>query len=177
MNVEVCRPNFEHRPIIKNLCVFDRYDLMPFIENGDGSNVTPLGTLGGSDATNHDESVADQDIWWTKPDILLPMLIRFQDLPAGFAMIARPPHAHRSVDYRLEDFFVLNKLRRAGIGRSAVSQIFQRHPGRWELGWLPKNTLAEAFWRSVTAAHRPEDWVVEQAPGAPRLPGLRMTVA
>src|SRR5437868_12859347 len=133
MQVEVHAPNVEHRTAIKNLCVFDRYDLMPFVECGDGSMVNCFGTIGDNGATTHEQSIAEQDIWWTKPGVLLPMLIQADGEPAGFALVARPPHADPSVDYRMEDFFIVNRCRRTGIGTAAVQEIFTRHPGKWEV--------------------------------------------
>jgi len=33
-----------------------------------------------------------QNIWWEKLNCLYPFLIRVDDIPAGFALIATPPH-------------------------------------------------------------------------------------
>jgi predicted acetyltransferase len=174
--IEICPPDPGHRAIILNLGTFFRYDLLPFLDGGEGSRLNAFGVIGDDAATTHERCMAGEDIWWTKPGILLPMLIRVAGEPAGFAQVARPPHAHRSVDYRMEDFFIVNKFRRVGAGRFAVQEIFKRHPGRWEIGWVWKNKPAELFWRSVTARWRPEDWPVPRAPGTPALPGLRFTV-
>jgi aminoglycoside 6'-N-acetyltransferase I len=176
MVIEVREPNPDDRPVILNLGTYFRYDLLPFIEDGIGSKLNRFGTIGDEVATTHRQSDAEEKIWWTKPGILLPMLIRVDREPAGFAQVARPPHAHRSVDYRMEDFFIVNKFRRAGVGGSAVAEIFNRYPGWWEIGWVPKNMAAEAFWRAATRQWWPEDWLVPQAPGTPGLPGLRFLV-
>jgi predicted acetyltransferase len=175
-HVELFPPDERDRTAVTNLGVFYRYDLMPLIDDGVGSRVNAFGVIGEDDAAGHEKGTAGQEVCWSKPGILLPMLIRVDGEPAGFALVARPPHAHRSVDYRMEDFFVLNKWRRAGVGTLAVARVFERFPGWWEMGWLPRNTAAEAFWRAVTARWQPEEWVVSQAPGTPGLPGLRVAV-
>ena len=176
MILEVCEPNPDDRPVILNLGTYYRYDLLPFVEDGVGARLNRLGAIGEESAATHEQGIAEQEIWWSKPDILLPMLICVGSEPAGFALVARPPHADPSVDYRMEDFFIINKFRGVGAGRSAVVEIFARCPGRWEIGWLPKNRPAESFWRSITAQWQPEDWLVPQAPGTPGLPGLRLAI-
>src|SRR5688572_12073081 len=176
MIVEVRHPDPADRATILNLGTYFRYELLPFIDDGIGSKLNRFGIVGHGDSASHEQSNAHEEIWWTKPGILLPMLIRVDGEPAGFAQVARPPHAHRSVDYRMEDFFIVNKFRRAAVGKSAVATIFSRYPGQWEIGWVPKNAAAEAFWRSVTRPWQPEEWLVPQAPGTPGLPGLRLTV-
>lgn len=177
MRIEVCTPDETDRPVIKNLFVFYRYDLMPFIPDGIGSRVNSSGVLG-VEETSHESSVDDLDIWWTKPDILMPMLIRADGFPAGLAMVARPPHAHRSVNFRLQDFFILNRWRRKGAGFKAMVEVFRRYPGEWELGWLPQNVAAKKFWRTVTSrlGLETQEWTIAGDPGAPGVPGLRITV-
>lgn len=178
VRVEVCQPTDADRAIVKHLFVFYRYDLMPSIVEGAGSRVNRWGVIGSDLETTHEASVADVDIWWTKPGVLMPMLIRADGMPAGFAMIARPPYAHASVDYRIEDFFILNRWRRAGVGSAAAIEVFHRLPGSWEVGWLPKNAAAAQFWRSVASrlGVQPDEWSVAQGPGAPGIPGLRMVI-
>ena len=176
MLIEVRQPSPDDRAVILNLGTYFRYDLLPFIADGVGSRLNAFGTVGDDGAATHEQGIADQEVWWTKAGVLLPMLIRADGEPAGFAHVARPPHADRSVDYRMEDFFVVNKFRGAGVGRAAVTEIFNRYPGRWEIGWVPKNKPAESFWWSVTRPWQPEDWPVGQAPGTPPLPGIRVHI-
>ena len=135
-----------------------------------------FGIVSDGDASTHADSMRGEEIWWTKPGILLPMLITMDDEPAGFANVARPPHASPSVDYRMEDFFIVNKWRRAGVGREAVRMIVEQYPGRWEVGWLSKNAPAEKFWRSSCARWNAQDWPVAQAPGTASIPGLSFRV-
>lgn len=40
MEVKVREPNDAHKQAIKNLCVFYRYDLLPFVDNGWGDTST-----------------------------------------------------------------------------------------------------------------------------------------
>jgi predicted acetyltransferase len=175
MRIDFRPPSLDDRAVILNLWTYFGYELFPFAETG-GLRMNRFGVVGDDDSPTHHESARGQEIWWTKPAILLPMLITVNDEPAGFVNVARPPHAHPSVDYRIEDFFIINQWRRAGVGREALGIIVQRYPGRWEVGWLPMNKPAEQFWRAVTTRWNGTDWPVEQAPGTPSLPGLAFSV-
>jgi predicted acetyltransferase len=175
MRIQIHPPNPAHRATITNLATYFRYDLLPFV--GDtGLKMNHHGIVADGDARSHEQSVAGEQIWWSKPGILLPMLITVDDEPAGFVNVARPPHAHPQMDYRIEDLFIVNKWRRAGVGRRAIEDVCPQYSGKWEVGWLPMNLPAERFWRAVTAHWNARDWPVEQAPGTPALPGLRFFV-
>ena len=71
--------------------------------------------------------------------------------PAGFALVGQAPYPHMTParDYRMCEFFVLNRARRRGVGRRAAQAIFARFPGVWEVSELPLNTAAVSFWRAV----------------------------
>ncbi len=171
MRIELHPPAEDHRAVITNLATYFRYELLPFAEPG-GLRMNRFGIVADDDSATHEKSTAGEAIWWSKPGILLPMLITVNDEPAGFVDIARPPHAHRSVDYRIEDFFIVNKWRRKGVGREALRIVLERYPGKWEVGWLPANAPAAKFWRAVCTKWNATDWPVEQTPGTPSLPGL-----
>jgi predicted acetyltransferase len=84
-----------------------------------------------------------------------PMVIRAGGRPAGFALVAERPFPHMTPgrDYRMCEFFVLNRLRRRGVGRRAAQAIFARFRGVWEVSELPANERAVAFWRRVIGEH------------------------
>lgn len=69
-------------------------------------------------------------------------------LPAGFALVA-PAAVTRDEGCWMEQFFVLGKHRRAGVGRMLALHVFTSHPGLWEVGQIPANLRAQAFWRQV----------------------------
>jgi predicted acetyltransferase len=91
------------------------------------------------------------DDYW-RQDGNMPLLIRADGRTAGFALVNRWSPLDRAVEHALAEFFVLRKYRRAGIGRRAALQIFDRYPGRWELGVASYNPAALSFWRSVATA-------------------------
>jgi predicted acetyltransferase len=79
----------------------------------------------------------------------VPLLVRAGGHLAGFALLNRHSHAGRTVDWSIAEFFIVRKHRRSGVGRVAVSAIFERYPGVWETAVARKNGAALAFWRKV----------------------------
>ncbi|MFN7724724.1 MAG: GNAT family N-acetyltransferase [Rubrivivax sp.] len=67
---------------------------------------------------------------------------------AGFALVA-PARVTRHQGCWMEQFFVLKRFRRHGTGRALALHTLQAHPGPWEVGQMPANTPAQAFWRRV----------------------------
>lgn len=66
----------------------------------------------------------------------------------GFALVA-PAVVTRSEGSWMEQFFVHRQFRHAGIGAALARHVFRRHPGPWEVGQMPANVAAQAFWRKI----------------------------
>jgi predicted acetyltransferase len=67
---------------------------------------------------------------------------------AGFALV--DPSVRMGTDGRwMDQFFVLKKYRRRGVGRLMAKWVFAALPGRWEVGQMPQNHAAQVFWRKV----------------------------
>ena len=49
----------------------------------------------------------------------------------------------------MDQFFVLKKYRRQRVGQFLAHSVFAALLGRWEVGQLPGNVAAQAFWREV----------------------------
>ncbi|RKN73004.1 GNAT family N-acetyltransferase [Paenibacillus ginsengarvi] len=94
-----------------------------------------------------------QNTWWEKPKCLYPFLITVNDLPAGFALIATPPHCAKGVDYFVNEYFLLQPFRGSGIAENAAIQVFERFKGMWELFTNPseKNIVGQRFWRKTVS--------------------------
>jgi predicted acetyltransferase len=69
---------------------------------------------------------------------------------AGFGLVNDDVVSPQS-DLWLAQFFVLRRYRRRGIAGAAARRIFDRLPARWEVGELPNNLPAQAFWRRLIA--------------------------
>lgn len=61
----------------------------------------------------------------------------------GFALIRE---VARDGTIQMSDFYIRPDARRGGLGRAAVSEIWRRFPGSWELQVHPGNQAASAFW-------------------------------
>jgi predicted acetyltransferase len=68
----------------------------------------------------------------------------------GLALVA-PALVTRTEGSWMEQFFVLKRHRRSGVGLALARHVFRSHPGAWEVGQMPANVAAQAFWRRVIA--------------------------
>ena len=50
-------------------------------------------------------------------------------------------------------FFVMKRYRRAGVGTQGARFIFDQFRGKWEVGQMPLNLPAQAFWRRTIAEY------------------------
>lgn len=89
------------------------------------------------------------DIWWEKPTILFPYLIRENKIPVGFALVSTPPYNPSKSDFYLSEFFILRSFRGRGVAFDAAVQVFDSHRGAWELQTHSgeNNRRAQTFWR------------------------------
>lgn len=58
----------------------------------------------------------------------------------------------------MDEFFVLRKYRRRGVGDHVARALFDGRPGRWELGQLAGSTAARAFWRATLGRYTGGDY-------------------
>ncbi|MBZ9622489.1 GNAT family N-acetyltransferase [Clostridium sp. FP2] len=96
-----------------------------------------------------------QKIWFEKANVLFPYIIRVDDKPAGFILIATKPYAPKTSDYYVNEFFLLRPYRGKNIGEIAAKQVFDKFQGRWELytNHLPKNLKGQKFWRKTVSSY------------------------
>jgi RNA polymerase sigma-70 factor (ECF subfamily) len=190
--VELLGPGIENKPAIKNLYTFYRYELLPYNNYSNGlltppENVTEdtwvsgawmnqFGVINGLHSATHEAGVNGEDIYWEWPN-LQALLIQLNGWPAGFAIVASPPNATKGVDYRLQEFFVINKARQHGVGSAAARLLFDRLPGRWEVAYELANGPATAFWRKFIPAYTDGDFTEEMIGmgSSPDLPGYVFT--
>lgn len=106
MNIEVKLTGLNEAYIIKNMYPLYLHDLSGHYGLVQGHTPNRHGIFEDDDECR---TLADQyevqNIWWEKPGILYPFLIMVNSLPAGFALIATPPHCGQEVNYFVNDFF------------------------------------------------------------------------
>ena len=71
---------------------------------------------------------------------------------AGFALVDRATKIAASGHW-MDQFFVLKKYRRAGVGKELALNVFSSLPGYWEVGQMTKNLPAQRFWKKVISEH------------------------
>jgi predicted acetyltransferase len=84
-------------------------------------------------------------------------LIKVAGNYAGFALVddrVKIPGGR----FWMDQFFVMKKYRRTGIGRLAALAMFREHIGMWQVGQMPENFAAQNFWRQVIAEYKAGDF-------------------
>jgi predicted acetyltransferase len=71
---------------------------------------------------------------------------------AGFGLVD-PDVSLPENEFWMGQFFVMKRYRRAGVGTLGARFIFDQHRGKWEVGQMPLNFPAQAFWRRTIAEY------------------------
>ena len=108
-----------------------------------------LSDLWDQDLDVHGEYGYALDRFWSDPDCRA-YVATVGDRYAGFALVDRASKVEPDA-WWMDQFFILKKYRRGGVGRHLARRVLVSLPGRWEVGQMPENRAAQAFWRSVVA--------------------------
>jgi predicted acetyltransferase len=130
------------RAIITNLIQLYKYDFSEFAQIG-----SPYGEVGPDGRFVYD----GLDSYWREED-RVPLAIQADGRLAGFILVNRWSALNRELDHSVGEFFILRKYRRFGVGSRAARLLFERWPGRWEVGVASYNKPAQCFWRKAIAA-------------------------
>ncbi len=87
------------------------------------------------------------DRYWSSPESR-PFVATVAGRYAGFALADHAVKVAESGNW-MDQFFVLKKYRRAGVGLRLAHAVFDAIPGYWEVGQMPANVPAQRFWRRV----------------------------
>ncbi|MFE4711625.1 GNAT family N-acetyltransferase [Paenibacillus sp. NPDC056722] len=154
MKIEVTLTDQDEAYIIKNLYPLYLYDLSGHygLNEGHTPNIHGIFEDGLEFRTLMDQYDV-QNIWWEKPGCLYPFLMKVDNIPTGFALIATPPHCSEGTDYFVNDFFLLQPFRGNGIAEHAAVQVFDHFKGQWELFTNPseRNIVGHKFWRRTVS--------------------------
>jgi predicted acetyltransferase len=137
--IDVVPATAEHRAVLRSLFELYAHDLSAM-------------TAADVDAQGHYTPDAFLRGWWdAHADAFHPFLVRVDGHWAGFAFVevgsyvAGDDHTH----WLMEEFFIVRKYRKRGIGAHFAAHLLRRFSGVWEIGQLPQNSAATAFWRHV----------------------------
>ena len=125
----------EQLPILENLYQLYRYDLSEFNEQDIQENgLFP-----------HDELIQ-----YVEDSKYLSQFILVDQALAGFILINMKSHESKGEMVKnLDDFFILGRFRRKGIGKESATKLFKNYPGYWQVNKKTYNRPAMLFWRKV----------------------------
>jgi predicted acetyltransferase len=110
-----------------------------------------LSDLWDQDLDVHGEYGYALDSYWRHPSCK-PFVFTVAGKYAGFALVDDAVSLPDN-ELWMAQFFVMKKYRRHGVGSAAAGHIFDQVRGRWEVGQMPLNLPAQAFWRRVIGAY------------------------
>jgi predicted acetyltransferase len=81
-----------------------------------------------------------------------PYYIKQESIVVGFVLV-RTVFDEDGIFYQVSDFYVKPEFQRQGLGEDAVSLLWKKYPGAWELYVLRKNLGARHFWNHCSDRH------------------------
>lgn len=132
MTIDLTRATREEIPVLRSLMQFYLYDIASL----DHWDLREDGAYGNPERI---------ESFWVEKDYDR-FLIRVDGVLAGFAITSRSPDAAIHV---INEFFVLRRYRRSGVGRAVARRLFEGHDGTWYLTVMRANVPAQDFWASV----------------------------
>ncbi len=104
-------------------------------------------------------------------------LVRVDGVLAGLAIIDHDFALHKDYDYSMGEFFVMHKYRRLGVGGFTARTLFDKYPGKWEVGFHPANITSEKFWLRTVYEYTGGDYTLDRdCPGLSYHDGSRGSV-
>lgn len=153
MKIEIIKATLKHEPLAKSLWELFLHDLSEFTDESwmgdDGEWQPPWGKW---EAPPKDQP--------TLPEAVQTLILHVDERPAGCATVAFAPRTYMSPgrERAMAGFFILKGYRRRGIGRQFAHALFDRFPGKWEVGYIEHNTVANLFWNKIVAEYTGGDF-------------------
>ena len=122
-----------------------------------------LSDIWDQDLNVHGEYGYPLDRFWSSPDCH-PFIVTVDGRYAGFALVDGAVKVGASGHW-MDQFFVLKKYRRSGVGRQMARAVFDALPGAWEVGQMMPNEPAQLFWRKVIGEYASGDFVEHELRG------------
>ncbi len=133
--IELVRATPEQQPTVANFMELYAHDFSEFLPIEPG----PDGRFG----------YKDLDLYWSDPD-RTPFLVRVNGGWAGFVLIRQERVAEGSKPvWDVAEFFVLRAWRRQSVGTVVAHQLWQRHPGQWQVRVMEVNAAGCRFWENA----------------------------
>lgn len=82
------------------------------------------------------------------------LLIVINGRYAGFVTVSNVCYIlNQPNDRTIVDFFIMNKYRKGGIGRTVAEKVFNLYPARWEVVQWDNNDASKVFWEKVISRY------------------------
>ena len=80
-------------------------------------------------------------------------------IPIGFGLVgSAEAWTGDATVLDMDEFFVIRRYRRHGVGAALANHIWDQHPGPWLVRVLRANLPAMPFWRGIVAARSGNDF-------------------
>ena len=77
-------------------------------------------------------------------------LLYHQTIPMGFALLGSGEEFVQQADLQdVDEFFVVRRYRRTGVGRAFAGHLWDHSPGDWLVRVFQRNLPAMPFWRNT----------------------------
>jgi len=133
MNISLELIKTEEKRILKNLGELYIYELSQYSP----MDVNNLGLY---------DDLDDLDLYWKEKN-RYPYFIKVDNKLAGFVLVCDDRQIEEiKSNYAIDDFFILYKYKRQGIGKYCAKYIFEKYKGKWQIWFHPNNKSAKIFW-------------------------------
>lgn len=90
-------------------------------------------------------------------------LLYAENIPVGFGLVGPADKWLPDVNARdMEEFFIVRRHRRSGLGQAFATDIWRMHPGPWLVRVFQPNEPALPFWRNAVAEFSNGDFAEEK---------------
>ena len=73
-----------------------------------------------------------------------PYLLYRNDQVSGFALVS-----YYRDHWRIAEFYILPEFRRLGVAFDCATEIFKKHPGKWEINFNKHNFPSRSLWQKL----------------------------
>jgi predicted acetyltransferase len=95
------------------------------------------------------DDLDELDTYWTNEN-RHPFFIRVDGNLAGFVLVCDERQIEEiESNYAIDDFFVMHKYKRQGVGKYCAKYVFERFKGTWQIWFHPNNKSADKFWTNA----------------------------
>ena len=87
-------------------------------------------------------------------------LVKVNEELAGFVLLYQTGE-QPNIQWHIGKFFILARFQNRDVGRMVAQQVWQQHPGSWEVTVIPENQRALQFWRKTVASVMQDNFIEE----------------